>query len=242
MSQRETTWTFPSASLTSPQQTLVSTTVWSSGKENMVTWSLSLDQALISLWAVSMAWVSFIPWSLTSQQECPSLFEQKKESGTTVIWTWSDFTPFYKSEYLRPWRLCYVLQAPQLVNVGEVWIPRLPGSTVLVFSITFSPLIPGIKEMKVWVTCCLTGQASRLISGACTLSVAESSLYSALIERLLCARPCPGCCGSSSEQSRRGLFSREAYVLFLPKRRSPSRAGRGVVFLYFLFRLSHLRF
>ena len=75
MSQRETTWTFPSASLTSPQQTLVSTTVWSSGKENVVKWSLSLDQALISLWVVSTAFVPCIP--ITCQQECLLPFESK---------------------------------------------------------------------------------------------------------------------------------------------------------------------
>ena len=82
------------------------------------------------------------------------------------------------------------------------------------------------------MTCSLTGQASLLISGECTLSVAESSLYSALTEHLLCARPCPGCCGSSSEQSRRGLLTHEAYVRFLPKRRSPSREGRGDVLFF----------
>ena len=75
------------------------------------------------------------------------------------------------------------------------------------------------------MTCSLTGQASLLTSGECTLSVAESSLYSALIEHLLCAKPCSGCCGNSSGQSRQGLLSLEAYVLF-PSEEEKSIQGR----------------
>ena len=40
-------------------------------------------------------------------------------------------------------------QGPTAGKRGKSLDPRLPGSTVLVFSISFSPLIPGIREMKV---------------------------------------------------------------------------------------------
>ena len=139
---------------------------------------------------------------------------------------------FYSLLQIRVFEAMTVVLFAQGPTAGKCGKSLDPSSTALDFSITFSPLIPGIREMKVWVTWSLTGQASLLISGQCTLSVAKSSLYSALTEHLLCARPCPGCCGSSSEQSRRGLLTREAYVHFLPKRRSPSSAGRGDVLFF----------
>ena len=40
-------------------------------------------------------------------------------------------------------------QGPTAGKRGKSLDPRLSGSTVLVFSISFSSLIPGIREMKV---------------------------------------------------------------------------------------------
>uniref|UniRef100_A0A8C6ALV5 Ig-like domain-containing protein n=1 Tax=Monodon monoceros TaxID=40151 RepID=A0A8C6ALV5_MONMO len=46
-------------------------------------------------------------------------------------------------------RSCYLPKAPQLVKLGKVWNPSVPGSTALAFSIPSSPLVPGMRELEV---------------------------------------------------------------------------------------------
>lgn len=63
-------------------------------------------------------------------------------------------------------------------------------------------------------------------------SVWLSLLYSALTEHLLRNRPYPGCCGSSSEQSRQGLFSHEA-MSSPPKGEKAPPGKEGDVFIFY---------
>lgn len=166
-----------------------------------------------------MAWVS----------SSPGLWQANKKKGIQynsdldMIW-------FYSLLQISIWGHdgCAVLLRP------HSWVLRgshLPGSTVLVFSISFSPLIPGIRKWK-WVTCSLTGQASLLTCG--DASVWLSLLF---IQHLLSTSCVPGPALGAVETAvnKAGKGSSPVKLVSSSSQREKASQGKGECVSYFLF-------